>query len=172
MSLRTFFLLLGVGWLILVLQSTVVSYTTYSILQPDMLLIILVYAGIRRGKVNGAGLALSYGYLVDLFSGRPFGTYLFLYVCLFFLVRLLGMRLLLQTRAVQMLLVAMLSVLIEAGAAGLGRLASIPSPLEFTPASVVARAASSAAVVLLLFPLLSRVESSLARRTGTIQVSA
>ena len=171
MKLRGLLLYLGVGWLILVLQSTVISYIGCDVLQPDMLLVILVFVGLRRNGTGGAWLALFYGYLADSFSGRPFGTFLFVYVCLFFIVRLLSLRLLLQSRWAQMALVAMLGALASGGEVALHAIASRLALPEAVGAHLAGRAVANAFCVLILFPLLSRAEAVVAPRSETLSVS-
>ncbi len=167
-----FLVFLGLGWLILVLQSTVMSYIGYGILQPDLLLVLLVHTSVHRRGAAGCALAVLFGYLMDLFSGRPFGTSLVIYVCLYFVIRLLSLRLLLQGRTVQMILVAIFSLVSEVGSTGLARLAAIPSVPRLSLLDMAIRAAINAVVVLALFPVLARIESSVSHKSGPFQVSA
>ncbi len=154
MKLRGFVMFLLLGWLILILQSTVVSYITYGVLQPELLLVILVHGGVYRRGADGVLLALSYGYLLDLFSGRHFGTYLFIYITLFFLARLLSVRLLLQTRFMQVVLIFAFSFLGELILAALSRLTAAPQGVSLEISGMLARAGANAVGVLLLFPFL------------------
>ncbi len=171
MRLREVGLYAALGWLILVLQSTVIGYTGRGVLQPDMLLVILVFVGLHRNGMGGACLALFYGYLTDVFSGRPFGTYLFVYACLFFVVRLLSLRLLLHSRWTQMALVAVLSSLVSGSAVALHALVARPALPEYLVRDLVARVGSGALFVWVLFPLLSRLEAPIAPRSETLNIS-
>ena len=49
---------------------------------PDLVMLIVLSAGIRRGLETGALLGAAGGYLRDLTSGGPLGLYTFVYVIL------------------------------------------------------------------------------------------
>lgn len=168
MNVGALFLMLGLGWLILLLQSTIVSYITYGLPQPELLLVILAHAAIYRRGREGLTLALLFGYLMDLFSGRPFGTYLFSYVLLLLLARVLSTRMLVQARWMQLLFVGALSLvgeLILVGTAFLGVQALEDLP---TLTDSLSRAAINGLGAWILFPPLEWLERSFWSRRQTL----
>lgn len=113
MNLRVFIFFLMFGWIALMLQSTIISYLAFKLIIPDLLLMILVHAGVHRRGADGVGLAVSYGYLMDLFSGRTFGLFIFIYITIFIFIRVLSVRLLFNTRYIQFLLTFFATILNE-----------------------------------------------------------
>ena len=158
MNLRALPMLLGLGWLILLLQSTIVSYITYGLPQPELLLVTLAHCAIYRRSQEGLLLALLYGYQMDLFSGRPFGTYLLTYVLLMLLARGMSLRMLVQARWVQLFFVGVLSLTGELILLATTFLS--PNALEDLPTAqaVAIRAGITALSALFIFPPLDWLE--------------
>jgi rod shape-determining protein MreD len=68
-------LLFLVGILLLVLQTTLLPLFPIHRIRPDILLIFTLYLGLSFPLVFGGILAISMGYLMDLFSGNALGFY-------------------------------------------------------------------------------------------------
>lgn len=158
MKLRGFVMFLLLGWFILILQSTVVSYITYGVFQPELLLVILVHGGVYRRGADGIVLALSYGHLMDLFSGRPHGTFLFIYILLFLLARVLSIRLLLQSKFMQLVLIFVFSLIGELILFALSRFTALPQGVGLDMRGLFIRSGVNAAAAWVLFPFLGWLE--------------
>jgi rod shape-determining protein MreD len=93
------FLVLG-GFLILIQGDL---YRIISRLQdygstPSLLLPLVVFLGVHESSMaRGALLACALGYVVDLFASAPIGLFTFVYVAIWWLARVLGVRLTAQT---------------------------------------------------------------------------
>lgn len=72
----------------LVLQSTVMSQVSNDVLKPDLAFLVVVYLGLHHGPGESSFAVLVtvmlIGYLADLFSVQPDGTFPLLYVTAFF----------------------------------------------------------------------------------------
>lgn len=158
MNFRAVLMLLASGWLILLLQSTIVSYITYGLPQPELLLVALAHCAIYRRSQESLLISLLYGYQMDLFSGRPFGSYLLTYVLLMLLARGMSARMLVQARWVQILFVAVLGVMGELILMATTLLS--PNALEDLPSgrSMAIRAGITALSALFIFPPLDWLE--------------
>ncbi|MDO9210714.1 MAG: hypothetical protein Q7V48_08190 [Deltaproteobacteria bacterium] len=127
-----FLILLFTAYLLSLFQSAVTSEIFPNFLKPDLMLIFITYLGtspflitgavlafagrrIHRHVVvypdfliTGAVLAFAGGLFYDTFSGSPFGLFLFIYLGIFFLLKLLGKILILgETLAVRVSLVTL-----------------------------------------------------------------
>ncbi len=77
-------LLLISGILVLTFQTTLLGFIPIQRIRPDFMLIFTLYLGFSTSPVPGGILAFFMGYLVDLFSGNPFGLYAFSRPLLFY----------------------------------------------------------------------------------------
>lgn len=68
-----FLICLGLAVLAAVVQSTVFRYAPFLYVQPDLMLILSVYFGFRRGMVEGAVLVMIGSFIQEAHSGA--GTY-------------------------------------------------------------------------------------------------
>jgi rod shape-determining protein MreD len=75
--MRRIALPLFLGVFFLTLQTTLLTSFSIQRIRPDIVLILLVYLGFSYPMVLGGILAFFLGYLMDLFSGNPFGLYTF-----------------------------------------------------------------------------------------------
>ena len=82
--MKRFVLLFFAGVLFLTLQTTLLSFLPFQRIRPDILLIFTLYLTFLFPPILGGILAMSLGYLVDLFSGSTFGFYTFSRPLLFF----------------------------------------------------------------------------------------
>jgi rod shape-determining protein MreD len=84
--------LVGLIFLSLVVQTTVLSKLPYQLTKPDLLLILTVYFGLYLNPLAGAILAFLSGYMMDTFSGSIFGVQTFSKTAIFFLTILIKDR--------------------------------------------------------------------------------
>lgn len=85
-----FLILLLTAYFLSLFQSAVISELFPNFLKPDLMLIFITYLGTSPFLITGAVLTLGAGIFYDTFSGSPFGLFLFLYLGIFFLLKLLG----------------------------------------------------------------------------------
>ncbi len=81
-----FFIYLFLGFILLILQVSFIPVLLPEPLQPDILVIIVFYAGFSSPTWIGALTAFSLGYLIDLFSGTLLGVSSFSMVVIFLFV--------------------------------------------------------------------------------------
>lgn len=162
---------IAVGWVLLVLQSTAVSYTLAGLPQPDLLLVLMVFIGFSAPVQVGLPVALALGYLLDLFVGGITGAYLFQYATLFFIAHALRGRLLMSVRVVQVAVVFTMTVLGFVELTLAARLFQVPeAAVGAGGLGVLARGALNAGIALLMFPLLMAVERRLWPRAGRLSL--
>ncbi len=82
--MKRFVLPLFAGILFLILQTTLLSFLPTQRIRPDILLIFTLYLTFLLPPISGGILAMSLGYLMDLFSGNALGCYTFSRPLLFF----------------------------------------------------------------------------------------
>lgn len=103
-----FFILLLSAYLLALFQTAVTGELLPNYLKPDLMLIMITYLGISPPLIKGAVLAFFCGLLYETFSGSPFGLFLFIYLSIFFLIRLLAKFLILgETITFRIILVAL-----------------------------------------------------------------
>jgi len=155
-----FFILLLIAYFLTLFQSAVISELLPNSLKPDLMLILITYLGISPPLVVGAILVSFYGLLQQTFSGSPPGLFLFIYLSIFFFIKLLAKFLILgETIAVRMILVAV-SVTMQAllmiflpPALGIFADFSLPEVSWLLPQAGISCAASWP-----LFPLFKKLE--------------
>jgi rod shape-determining protein MreD len=101
---------LFLGVLFLTLQTTLLTSFSIQRIRPDIVLILLLYLGLSYPMVSGGILAFVLGYLMDLFSGNPFGLYTFCRPFIFCVVYLLKDRFYLEGFLSQFLLAVSLAL--------------------------------------------------------------
>jgi len=82
--MKRFVLPLFAGILLLILQTTLLPFFPIQRIRPDILLIFTLYLTFLFPPILGGILAVSLGYLMDLFSGNALGFYTFTRPLLFF----------------------------------------------------------------------------------------
>jgi cell shape-determining protein MreD len=88
-------------------QSAVISELLPNFIKPDLILILITYLGVSPLLVTGAILVFFCGLLQETFSGSPHGLFLFIYLSIFFFIKLLGKFLILgETITLRIILVA------------------------------------------------------------------
>jgi rod shape-determining protein MreD len=106
--MRRFFILLLCAYLLAIFQSAVTSELLPNFLKPDLMLIMVTYLGVSSFLIIGAGLVFFCGLLYEAFSGSPLGLFLFIYLSIFFLIKLLARFLILgETITFRLILVAL-----------------------------------------------------------------
>ena len=73
----------GVGIVLLVFQTTAMGFVVPVEYKPDLVLILVVWAGLRITFLSGVCFAFAIGIFVDLLSGSPTGLFALIY-CLVF----------------------------------------------------------------------------------------
>jgi rod shape-determining protein MreD len=76
--------------LLAIFQSTLVSLIFPAYLKPDLMLILVIFLGVSFPLLSGAFLVLFCGLLYDTFSGGPLGLFSFVYLFIFFSLKLLA----------------------------------------------------------------------------------
>lgn len=72
------------GGITLVLQTTSLAFLVPAALKPDLMLIVVGWAGLRATYSVGVTFAFVAGLAVDLMSGAPFGLFALIYCLIFF----------------------------------------------------------------------------------------
>jgi rod shape-determining protein MreD len=94
-------LFLSLGVLLILLQSNlfrVLQVTNLNGLTPSLVLPLVLFLGVHEHSMaRGAVLTFLLGYLLDLFAGAPIGLFTFIYVSIWWLARITGVRLTTQT---------------------------------------------------------------------------
>jgi rod shape-determining protein MreD len=102
------------SFFITIVQTTITSWFFPAPWKPDLMILFVIYVGLSFPLYAGALLVAFCGFFYDTFSGSPWGLFLFVYLSLFFFLRLLGKILILgETLALRMGLVS-LSILLQA----------------------------------------------------------
>jgi rod shape-determining protein MreD len=99
---------LAVGLALLLLQSNlfrVLGWIHIPGLVPSLVLPLILFMGVHEySPARGAGVSFVLGYATDLVGIAPIGLYTFIYVALFLLARVAGVRLAAQTTMMQVVL--------------------------------------------------------------------
>jgi len=69
----------------LLLQGTIMSQISSDVLKPDLAFLVVVYLGLHLADTEGTIGVLAIGYLADVFSVQPDGTFMLLYFGAFYL---------------------------------------------------------------------------------------
>ena len=108
--MRRIILPLFLGVFFLTLQTTLLTSLSIQRFRPDIVLILILYLSFSYPIASGGILAFFLGYLMDLFSGNPFGLYTFTRPFIFYVARLFKERLYLEGVLSQFLLVFSLAL--------------------------------------------------------------
>ena len=100
------------AFLLGVLQSTLISLIFPSYLKPDLMIILVIFLGASFPLLSGAFLVLFCGLLYDAFSGGVLGLFAFVYLSIYFSLKILAKFLILgETLTFRVVLVAVLMIL-------------------------------------------------------------
>ena len=94
-------LFLSLGVFLILLQSNlyrVLQFTHVNGITPSLVLPLVLFLGVHEHSMaRGAILTFVLGYLLDLIAGAPIGLFAFIYVAIWWLSRITGVRLTTQT---------------------------------------------------------------------------
>ena len=121
--MRRYGVLLGLALLFIVLQVTLLSKLHLGWARPDFAFLIVVYLGLNRPFGENIPAVLAIGYVTDVFSGLPDGTFIMLYVICLCAVNILTRILYFRGNIFPVLVVSGLSLLYVAVLSGLWALA-------------------------------------------------
>ena len=109
--MKRFVPLLLAGILLLILQTTWLSFFPVQRIRPDFLLVFTLYLAFLFPPFLGGILAFFMGYLMDLFSGNTLGLYAFSRTLAFFATQFLKERFYLEGYSFQFLFAFIFSIL-------------------------------------------------------------
>lgn len=157
-----FALFIFLGWALLILQSTVVSFALNGWPQPDLLLVLMVFVALTQPLKVSLPIALGYGFLLDLFVGGVHGAYLFQYATLVFLAQPLGGRLLMGAPLVQGGILFIFTGLGDIELMVAARLLGVPeAAVGAGGVAMLLRGFMNAAIAVVVFPYLVRIHERL-----------
>jgi rod shape-determining protein MreD len=163
---------IAVAYLLLIVSGAVRALLPWSFPVPDVTLVVVLYLGLGgRGSAPAhAGVALTIGYLTDLWSGAPRGLYALSFVMVMLLARAAASRLMVS-RVWQEMVVTLVVAL------GHGALVvALASPMYDGEALSALRQVPGSSLVTallvapLLFRLLRRVDRKLAPDPRTLRI--
>lgn len=94
------------GMLAVLMQTSVFTLFLSPSYSPDLLLILVIYLGLSENLLRAVFLTLLLGGMHDSFSGASVGLYVFVYLAILLLVRLLSAQLNVESSPLLMLLIA------------------------------------------------------------------
>lgn len=163
--------LVGFAMLLLVAQSSLGTLVALHPFEPNLLLPIVIYLGVSPDVsfVRGSAVSFALGYLLDLFCGNLMSLSTFIMVATFMLARGAGLRLFLRGPAFQILLTFVVGMLASGAILALRAIFEVRAPFPAgtvwdTVASLAWPALTTALVAPLIFPVVRRVDSVMARR--------
>lgn len=164
--------LLLLGFVLLVVQSTVATVVPAHVFAPNLLLPIAIYLGVSHDVwiVRGALLAFSFGALLDAFSGNPvFSLQTFAMVATFVVSRFAGLRFFLRGAVFQVILTFIVTLLAGGTILALRTIFEKPPPFPAgtageTIGSLLAPALSTAIVAPLVFMAVRRADAVSTRK--------
>lgn len=77
-------------YILLIIQSTIITEVFPLFMKPDLMLLWVIYLSVTIPLFPGLFFVAWGGFLYDTFSGSPFGLFLFLYLGIFLLIKLMG----------------------------------------------------------------------------------
>jgi rod shape-determining protein MreD len=160
------------GFVLLVVQSTVATIVPTHLIAPNLLLPIAIYLGVSHDVwiVRGALLSFLFGALLDAFSGNPvFSLQTFAMVATFVLSRFAGLRLFLRGPVFQVILTFVVTLLAGGTIVALRAIFERQPPFaaataSYTAMSLIAPAITTAIVSPLVFMAVRRVDATPSRR--------
>jgi len=109
---KTLYYVLLISYFIvsLVFQTTLL-HDVFGHFKPNFLLILTVYVALYRSIPEGGALCLVAGYLFDLFSGAPQGLYMFVFILVFFSIKVLSQAFYIHSRHLEILCIFLGSII-------------------------------------------------------------
>lgn len=102
--------ILLLGFALVVIQTTLFSFSPLNFLKVDFLLILAIYVGFYRPPFRGIFMAFLLGSILDVFSGNPAGIFAFLRVLSCSLSKALSRKIFLEGILLQIGVVFILSI--------------------------------------------------------------
>jgi rod shape-determining protein MreD len=102
------------AFILTIVQTTLTSWFFPPLLKPDLMILFVIYVGLSFPLLSGAFLVALCGLLYDTFSGSPWGLFLFIYLSLFFFLRLLAKILILGEDLTFRLILMSLAMVLQA----------------------------------------------------------
>lgn len=99
------------GFIAVLLQVTLLAHLPFGSLKPDLVLIVVLYAGVFLPPTEGAVLGFGLGYVMDLFGGRLIGLFTFTRVVAWLVAKLASGMLNLKSVPAQTIFVAIYGVM-------------------------------------------------------------
>ncbi|MBU1239835.1 rod shape-determining protein MreD [Myxococcota bacterium] len=112
MRVTVLFFLTVITFLIEPLLMEIIPYLGTAAPEFGIITIIYLAHSVKGSPARGAGVSLLLGYLMDLYSGAPVGMHAFVYVSLYFVLRLLSTKIYGHTIMVQALMGGIFSGLV------------------------------------------------------------
>jgi len=108
-----YIVLIGLGFILLVLQTAVATLIDYHTFTPHLLLPITIFLGVNQDIPISRGVVVAFvlGFLLDSFCGSPMGLQTFVLVATFMVARSAGIRLFLQGVLFQVILTFAISII-------------------------------------------------------------
>ncbi len=159
MNARLFLFYVGLGWLVLILESTLLNYMGAGVVHLDLLMAITVRLGVGRYRNKGLMIVLIYVWLLGLFSGHGAETYVLAYPLVHEAVALASARFNLRGRWTQSTIVLIMSGCAESIREVLPILFSDSMRLHFDADWVATHMVLSGVGAYMMFPMLRRAEA-------------
>ncbi|MFW6031225.1 MAG: hypothetical protein ACOC9T_01425 [Myxococcota bacterium] len=163
--------LVGLGFGLLVLQSTLATLISWHPLEPNLLLPIVIFLGVSPNVriARGAAISFALGYLLDLFCGNLMSLQTFVMVATFMLARGAGLRLVLRGPVFQVVLTFVVGVLTSGAVLALRAIFEERPPFPAGTAggtllSIVGPAFVTAVAAPVIFLAARRIDSRTVRR--------
>ncbi len=99
------------GVIAVLLQVTLFAHLPFGSLKPDLVLIVVLYAGVFLPPTEGGVLSFGLGYVTDIFTGRLIGLFTFTRVMAWLVARLASGMLNLRSVTAQTIFVAIYCVM-------------------------------------------------------------
>jgi rod shape-determining protein MreD len=80
---RDFLFTFAIGLSLLILQTSAIGFWVSAFYKPDLVLVLVCWAGLRLTILPGIGFSFGIGILVDLLSGSPMGLFALIYSVVF-----------------------------------------------------------------------------------------
>ena len=93
-----FLSLLVIAFALIVLQTTLLEIVLLHQMSVELSLLLVLYAGFRYEPGEGAVVSMLCGFLTDCMTGSPTGLFVFLYVLIFSVTKLLSQRMYADSR--------------------------------------------------------------------------
>lgn len=156
------------GYVLLILHSTIFGLLTVHPAIPNLLLPLVVFLGVSAAITVpvGASVAFMLGYLLDSMSGMPMGLYTFTLVTTYVLSKGAGLRLFLRGPLSEILLTFLVSILAGCLQLAMGAIFENPAPFPAKGALAFLYLLVASATTAVLSPVVFWLARAVARWRG------